>query len=239
MKTGLILPSFSESPEESIKVAHLAELAGVDGVFCYDHIWPMRQPGRPALAPFPLLAAIGAQTERIALGPLVARVGLVPDEVLISQFCALELVARRRVIAALGVGDRNSADENVAYGIPFQSIDERLRSLDRCVSALKSVGMEVWVGSGRVTSKTVSVARSATVAVNLWSAPLEDVAAVAEHSEVTWAGPLPHNGEVDEVRSTTDFVETLGAAGASWVVLPWPAPLEVLVGAAKGRRETR
>ena len=58
MRTGVVLPTFRDTPDEAFAAAAEAVAAGVDGVFCYDHIWPLGQPQRPALAPFPLLGAL-------------------------------------------------------------------------------------------------------------------------------------------------------------------------------------
>ena len=60
IRTGIVLPTFRETPADALEAAHEAFAAGVDGVFCYDHLWPMGQPERPALAPFPVLAALAA-----------------------------------------------------------------------------------------------------------------------------------------------------------------------------------
>src|SRR5665213_2049697 len=98
VKVGIILPSFAERSTDAIDVARRAERAGIDGVFCYEHLWPMGQPERPAIAPFPLLAAIAAQTERIAVGTLVARIGLVPDDLLVAEVDTLEAIAPGRTI---------------------------------------------------------------------------------------------------------------------------------------------
>src|SRR5580698_10196942 len=126
MLTGVVLPTFRDKPDEAFAVATAAVGAGVDGVFCYDHIWPLGQPERPALAPFPILAALATMLgpsrgrgEGPTLGTLVARVGLVSKAVLAARFVALEALAPGRVIAGLGTGDRLSEAENRAYGIPF------------------------------------------------------------------------------------------------------------------------
>ena len=55
MRTGVVLPTFRDTPDEAFDAAASAVAAGVDGVFCYDHIWPIGQPERPALA---LLGAV-------------------------------------------------------------------------------------------------------------------------------------------------------------------------------------
>ena len=64
MRTGVVLPTFRDTPDEAFAAATAAVTAGVDGVFCYDHIWPIGQPERPALAPFPVLGALATM-----LGP--------------------------------------------------------------------------------------------------------------------------------------------------------------------------
>ncbi len=56
-------------------------------------------------------------------------------------------------MAGLGVGDHLSAEENLAFGIPYAPGEERLASLKTCASRLLESGMTVWVG-GR--ARTVS-----------------------------------------------------------------------------------
>ena len=70
MRTGVVLPTFRDTPDEAFAAAEEAVGAGVDGVFCYDHIWPMGQPHRPALAPFPVLGALATR-----LAPAAATAG--------------------------------------------------------------------------------------------------------------------------------------------------------------------
>ena len=238
MKTGIVLPSFQDHPDLALEVARQAEEAGVDGVFCYDHLWPMGRPDRPAIAPFPLLAAIARMTTRVCVGTLVARIGLVPDAVLCSEFAALDWLAPGRVIAGLGTGDRLSAAENVAYGIAFDTPHERRESLVAVARELRGRGIAVWIGGG--AARTVAVAEDQGVALNLWGATPAVVADQTKRTEVTWAGPTPTglDGHVDEA-ATGDLVSAVAAAGATWAVFGWPAPLEVLVagsGRSAGRR---
>jgi hypothetical protein len=61
IRTGVVLPTFRETPDDALRAADDAVTAGVDGLFCYDHIWPMGQPDRPALAPFPVLGALATR----------------------------------------------------------------------------------------------------------------------------------------------------------------------------------
>jgi alkanesulfonate monooxygenase SsuD/methylene tetrahydromethanopterin reductase-like flavin-dependent oxidoreductase (luciferase family) len=72
MKVGVTLPQFRDESDTALDAARRAEELGIDGVFCFDHLWPMGQPGRPALSSGPLLGALAASTSTIALGTLAA-----------------------------------------------------------------------------------------------------------------------------------------------------------------------
>jgi len=216
-----MLPVFQHDADRALATAAAAEAAGLDGVFCYDHIWPLGQPSRSAIAPFPVLAHVATRTRRLALGPLVARVGLVPDAVLVAQFDALAAVAPGRVIAGIGTGDRLSAGENEAYGVPFTSAETRRGALRACARALRTRGIEVWVGDGAAETRRIAFEEGAVL--NLWNATLEEVAGVARHCAVTWAGSV--SGPV------APLLARLADAGARWAVLGHPVDLDEVVAA--------
>jgi hypothetical protein len=216
-----MLPVFQRDAARALAVADAAEAAGLDGVFCYDHVWPLGQPSRPAIAPFPVLAHVATRLRRVALGPLVARVGLVPDAVLVAQFDALAVVAPGRVIAGVGTGDRLSAGENEAYGVPFTSAAKRREALRACVRALRGRGIEVWVGDGAAETRRIALEEGAVL--NLWNAPTEEVADVAMRCEVTWAGSA--SGPV------APLLARLADAGARWAVLGQPVDLDEVAAA--------
>jgi hypothetical protein len=231
-----VLPLFQHTAEPAFAAATAAVAAGVDGLFCYDHIWPIGQPERPALAPFPILGALATMLGRSEgprggpyLGTLVARVGLVPDTVLASQFLALERLAPGRVIAGIGTGDRLSENENLAYGIPFTSAAERRTEMVELGRRLTGQGLPVWVAGG--AAARTEEARAAGAALNVWDAT---PALVAERVagppgvEVTWAGPPP--------TAPPPLRERLGAlneAGATWVIFGWPVDVDELAAAAR------
>ncbi|HVC13867.1 MAG TPA: LLM class flavin-dependent oxidoreductase [Acidimicrobiales bacterium] len=223
MRTGLLLPIFQDDARRALDAARRAEDAGVDGVFCYDHVWPMGQPGRPALAPFPVLSLVATRTERVAVGPLVARVGLVPDRVLLGQFAALRAIAPGRVIAAMGTGDRLSAGENEAYGVEFEVAARRRARLARCVRSALDMGLVTWVGDGSASTRRIAADEGA--ALNLWDATVADVRDEARRAEVTWAGPV--------TGPLAPAVGRLAGAGATWAVFAWPVDVDEL--AAAGR----
>jgi alkanesulfonate monooxygenase SsuD/methylene tetrahydromethanopterin reductase-like flavin-dependent oxidoreductase (luciferase family) len=238
IRTGIVLPTFRESPDDALEAAHAAFAAGVDGVFCYDHIWPMGEPDRPALAPFPILATLAATVDARPgggggpyFGTLVARVGLVPNGVLLGQFSALALLAPGRVIAGLGTGDRFSAAENLAYGIPFAPAGERRHDTVELGRALRPRGITVWIAGGPLGRP--DEARAAGAALTVWDADPALVASRTHGSdalEVTWAGPAPREGPGPHLGAT---VRSLVRAGATWAVFGWPINPVSLVAASR------
>jgi hypothetical protein len=236
MRTGVVLPLFQDTPDAAFAAATAAVVAGVDGLFCYDHIWPIGRPDRPALAPFPILGALATMLSPSAgprggpyLGTLVARVGLVPDAVLVSQFLALERLAPGRVIAGIGTGDRLSENENLAYGIPFTSAADRRAEMVALGRRLAEEGLPVWVAGG--AAGRTEEARAAGAALNVWDAA---PALVAERVagppgvEVTWAGPPP-----SATPPLSERLRALDDAGASWVIFGWPVDVDELAAAAR------
>ena len=236
IRTGVVLPTFRDRPDEAFAAADEAVAAGVDGVFCYDHIWPLGQPERPALAPFPVLGALSARLARNDdgrggpfLGTLVARVGLASNDVLAAQFAALEALAPGRVIAGLGTGDRLSKEENRAYGLPFPPAAERRAELVALGRELKRAGTVVWVAGG--PAARLEEARAAGAVLNVWDADPAAIATLArgpDALEVTWAGPPPPAGPALAAQ-----LHALHDAGATWAVFGWPVDVEALVAAAR------
>jgi alkanesulfonate monooxygenase SsuD/methylene tetrahydromethanopterin reductase-like flavin-dependent oxidoreductase (luciferase family) len=227
VRIGVTLPSFRDDAS-ALDSARQAEQLGLDGVFVFDHLWPMGQRERPALSAMPLLGAVCAVTERVAVGSLVARVGLLPDELLVASLESLEQIGAGRFVAGLGVGDHLSAEENLAYGIPYAPRAERLESLRRCASHLLECGMTVWVG-GRAS--TVLLVEELGAVANVWDAGPEEVASIRSRGvvEVTWGGipGRPPGGPTDPTPDQmVDHLTEIGIAGATWAVGTWPASAE-------------
>ena len=206
MRVGLLLPLFHDSIAPAREAAARAADMGCDGVFAYDHLWPMGSPHRPALAPFPVLADIAVRHPQLAVGPLVARVGLTSTSHLRGQFLALRDTGSE-VICALGTGDSLSADENRGYGLPVESADERREQLETLVSDLVRDG-EVWVGGGG--DKTNAIARRHGATLNLWNVAVDDLATRVGEGPVSWAGVAPE--DIDA------HLAALAVAGATWAV---------------------
>jgi len=226
MKVGITLPQFRDDADAALAAARRAEQLGIDGVFCFDHLWPMGQPGRPALSSGPLLGALAASTSTIALGTLVARIGLLPDEVLVEVLCGVQALSGGRLLAGIGTGDRLSREENEAYGIPFESADVRRERLGAVAASVVAAGVPVWLGGGR--PEMVALARATGAAVNVWQVGVGPVADLAAQGvEVTWGGPVG-----DTVEEASTMLAAVAGAGASWAVCAWPDSLEVVAEAA-------
>ena len=215
---GVLLPTFRVGAADALSAAREASLAGIDGVFAYDHLWPMGSPTRPALAPFPLLATIARRYENLVVAPLVARIGLVGTAHLVGQFATLDAIAPGRVIAALGTGDKLSLAENEAYGLASLSASERREMMRETALALLAI-MPVWFGGG--AASTNELARSVGAQVNLWGATVERVREQAAAGPVNWAGPVP-----PDLFATLDGLRD---AGATWAVFSPDVRIDQLV----------
>jgi len=232
LRLGVTLPTFTAEPRLALRAAAVAEAEGLDGVFSFDHLWPLGRPDRPAMWSFGVLGAVAAVTRQLFVGPLVARVGLLRDNDLIGAVRALASMAGpARVVAALGVGDHLSESENRAYGAVFGSVVDRMTELEHVARALVAAGVTTWIGgtSPAVAEAARSVAAAVTpvaeaarpvdaaaapstpFARNLWAASVEEVAAAAATVPVTWAGQILVGRDTGELRTLRDrFAERPG-----------------------------
>ncbi len=225
-----MLPSFAPSAQPSFEAAREAEGAGLHGVFAYHHLWPIGHRGRPALWPSPLLGAVAGITSRIALGTLVARVGLVPLAVLESELVTLDAVSGGRLVAGVGTGDAKSADEHAAFGLDYAGAGERRGELLELSGRLLAAGVTTWVGSGRPA--TNALARTAGAVLNFWSVPAPRVAAEAVLGPVTWGGRFPRPAE-GGWRAAAELIGELAESGAGWVVFTWAGSVAPVAEAAR------
>ena len=217
MRVGVVLPTFRDAADDALEVARRCDELGLDGVFAYDHLWPMGSPTRPSLAPFPVLAVVAARSSSLWLGPLVARVGMVGPRHLVGQFRSLALVAPGRVVAAIGTGDAKSRDELEAYGLAMRSAEERREEVESVARTLRGE-MPVWIGAG--AEATNDLARRLGVALNVWDADAARTAHLSAQGPVTWAGP----GRDD----LAQLLDEVARAGAQWAVLAPGADLGAL-----------
>jgi len=163
VRVGLTLPSFRDDAGPALAVAAAAEAAGLDGVFAYDHLFRRAADGtrRPALELLTLMGAVAAETERVAIGSLVARASLRPPAVLAHGFDTVARIAGpERVIAAIGAGDEESREENESFGLEFGSLQDRVAALREAVDATRDHGYPVWAGGRDPAVRQLAAARA-------------------------------------------------------------------------------
>jgi len=200
VKLGLSLPMFTADVGRPLAAAATAAAAGYDGVFAPDHLFPPGAPGRPALEPFAILAAVAARHPDLSVGTLVSRVSLRPAGILAKQAAGLDQMSGGRGVLGLGAGDSVSKAEHEAFGIPFASVCDRVELLAETVSAMRRLfagdpweggphvppiagpllppgDPELWVG-GR-SSDVIAVAARSADAWNGWAMDAEGFEAAA------------------------------------------------------------
>ena len=179
---GITLPSFRDTPEPAIAVARAGEGAGLDAVFAFDHLFRrgVRDPDvrRPAIEAFTLLGAVAAETERIAIGPLVARATLRPPATLAHLFDTVQRVSGGRLIAGIGAGDHESRSENESFGLEFGTVEDRLLALEHARDAAMGRGYPVWVGGTLAAVRTIAAGADGW---NRWGGTPARFAAGVEH----------------------------------------------------------
>jgi len=92
MRTGVILPSFRADADAAFAAAGQAARRASTASSATTPLAD-GSTGAPALAPFPLLAAIARANPALG-GHARARIGLVPDHVVVAEFDALAAIAR-------------------------------------------------------------------------------------------------------------------------------------------------
>ena len=196
-EVGLIAPVFARDPNPAIEVARQADEGGLDGVFSYDHLFPINSPERPALSALPMLAAMATQTERIAIGTLVSRVTLLPLPVLLDALATLDEIAGGRAIAGLGTGDSpdRAREPGVRVGVSLAR-----RAAGACSPRRRGAsGNEASApGSGGAPARCGPSRPHEADGWNSWDGPLDELAAFADATkataEATWGGPPPPDG---------------------------------------------
>jgi alkanesulfonate monooxygenase SsuD/methylene tetrahydromethanopterin reductase-like flavin-dependent oxidoreductase (luciferase family) len=215
MKHGLFLPPFDglADVERMADLAVLAEDAGWDGFFVWDHLrYPA--PVREILDPYICLALMAARTSRITLGPMVTPLIRRRPQVVARQAVTLDRLAKGRLVMGFGLGDDYPGDEFACFGELAEASD-RGRALDE--------GLVIF--HGLVSGEKVNVNGEYFVANDVAFLP------TAHHAEgipiwtaARWPNPAPirraarYQGmvviQMTEPGQVVELKEKLRAAGA-------------------------
>lgn len=106
------------------ELAAVAEGAGWDGVFVWDHIM-YREPVTHAGDPWIGLAAMAVATERVMLGPMVTPLARRRPQMVARQGAGLDQLSDGRFILGAGLGLDRSGRELSAFG---EELDDRVRA---------------------------------------------------------------------------------------------------------------
>ena len=219
MRFSINVPNFGDFADAHTvaRVAALAEQAGWDGLFVWDHVVhnKERRRGQAFGDPWMLLTAAALATSRIKLGPLVTPVARRRPEQLARQVATLDAMSGGRVIFGAGLGGP-IADEFGSFGdetdprVLASKLDE---GLDLLVtywsgSAVDHDGKHYRVDDVTLLPATVQQPRPPVWIAGYWprKAPMRRAA--------RWDGAVPlfrnaNHGEappVDELRELVAFL---------------------------------
>jgi len=139
MKHGLFLPPFDglADVERLADLAVLAEGAGWDGFFIWDHL-RYAAPVREILDPYICLAVIAAQTSRITLGPMVTPLIRRRPQVVARQAISLDRLSKGRLVMGFGIGDDYPGGDLACFG-ELTDASERGRALNEGIAIFQGL----------------------------------------------------------------------------------------------------
>ena len=116
--------------------AQLAERAGFDGGWVFDHFKPLYGNSKgPCYEAWTLLAGLSAVTSRIRLGALVTGITYRHPSILATEAITVDHLSNGRLEIGLGAAWHQSEHEEL--GIPFPPIKERAERLEEGVQVMR------------------------------------------------------------------------------------------------------
>jgi F420-dependent oxidoreductase-like protein len=136
MQFGLDISQHQLTWAELCERARLAEAAGFQGVWVFDHFKPLYgDPRGPCLEGWTLLAALAEATDRVRLGTLVTGITYRHPSILATQVVTVDHISQGRV--ELAVGAAWFEGEHRELGIDFPSARERIRRLEEGLEVMR------------------------------------------------------------------------------------------------------
>jgi F420-dependent oxidoreductase-like protein len=136
VRFGLDVAQHQLSWDEIVARARLAEDAGFDGVWAFDHFKALYgDPKGPALEGWTILAGLARETRRVRLGTLVTGMTHRQPSVLAAQVVTVDHLSGGRVECAVGAAW--NGQEHRELGIAFPPAGERMDRLEEGVEAMR------------------------------------------------------------------------------------------------------
>jgi F420-dependent oxidoreductase-like protein len=141
VRFGLDVSQHQLDWDELASRAHLAEDAGLDGIWVFDHFKALyADPRGPAMEAWTLLAALARETTGIRLGTLVTGMTHRHPAVLAAEVVTVDQLSGGRVECAVGAAWNEP--EHRELGIPFPPTTERMDRLAEGVQVLRALFTE-------------------------------------------------------------------------------------------------
>jgi F420-dependent oxidoreductase-like protein len=141
MRFGLDISQHQLTWDEILSRARLAEDAGLDGVWVFDHFKALYgDPKGPSLEGWTLLAGLARETSRVRLGTLVTGMTHRHPAVLAAEVVTVDHLSGGRVECAIGAAWNEP--EHRELGIPFPSTKERMDRLEEGIQILRALFTE-------------------------------------------------------------------------------------------------
>lgn len=131
---GLYLPQVALGYDRILERARLAEAAGFDSVWLYDHLYSPGQPDHPSLEAWTLATFLLAQTDRLRVGHLVLCNNFRHPVVLGKMATTLDVLSGGRL--EIGIGSGSVAAEHQQAGLPWGDLPERSERLAETLEIL-------------------------------------------------------------------------------------------------------
>jgi F420-dependent oxidoreductase-like protein len=136
VRFGLDIAQHQLTWDQIVARARLAEDAGLDGVWVFDHFKALYgEPGGPSLEAWTLLAGLARETSRVRLGTLVTGMTYRHPSILATEVVTVDHLSGGRVECAIGAAWNEQ--EHRELGIPFPSKRERMDRLEEGVQVLR------------------------------------------------------------------------------------------------------
>lgn len=234
-------------PGAIAELADLAESAGWDGFFVWDHLW--NRTGEPFADPWVTLAAVAVASHRMKIGTLVTPLPRRRPQVVAQHVTTLDRLAAGRFVLGLGLGHDGYGEYSI-FGEPLDDARSRAKVLDEGIELLmatlagrpapgashathlspsQSPRCPIWVaGKAGVGAGPKRAARHGLEGIALAGTEEWFPAEVSGALNAGGFGP----GDVDVILTGGSHVRTraLAEAGATWAV-PEITPGTSLAGA--------
>jgi Luciferase-like monooxygenase len=153
MRWGLSVSLSAElaEPAAVAQIATVAEAAGWEGVFVWDHLW--NRTGAPFADPFVTLAAMATATQRARIGTMVTALPRRRPQLVAQAATTLDRLSGGRMVLGLGLGV-DSYGEFSTFDEPAADDRARGRALDAGIDVLLPMlaGQPMPGAGGRTTT---------------------------------------------------------------------------------------